>query len=339
MQDWIQRETEKLVRSWDRHAADDLRDYLVASVEDPCLNVQSVLTRHFLSEVLFGQRFAGLQDQELRFAVAMNWALNLLEHPVVEDDFVALHHALKTGADDAEGMPVPQYLSAIYQGLPALVKGVEVPNYLREFLEKPPLDFNPPSLPAELLSTFGRLWQKVLESEPSNKVSVIEFACGSANDYRQFAACGLARFLDYQGFDLCEKNITNARAMFPDTAFAVGNVLQIAAPDRAYDLALAQDLFEHLSLPALELAMAEICRVTRNGLCLGFFNLHEGPEHKVVPVDDYHWNQLSLPKVRVLLADHGFKAQVIHIGTFLSFQYGCAQTHNENAYTIFAWRD
>ena len=45
----LQEESDKLARSWMQHDAGMLRDYLVAGVEDPRLNVQSVLSRHFLS--------------------------------------------------------------------------------------------------------------------------------------------------------------------------------------------------------------------------------------------------------------------------------------------------
>ena len=46
---------------------------LVQGVEDPRINVQSILTRHFLIEQLFGNRFAEVTEAELRFAVVMNW--------------------------------------------------------------------------------------------------------------------------------------------------------------------------------------------------------------------------------------------------------------------------
>ena len=39
-------------------------------------------------------------------------------------------------------------------------------------------------------------------------------ACGSANDYRFLHSCGVADFLDYTGYDLCAKNIQNARGIF-----------------------------------------------------------------------------------------------------------------------------
>ena len=67
----LQAESDKLARSWMQHDAGMLRDYLVGGVEDPRLNVQSVLSRHFLTHALTGERFAALMEQELRFAAAM----------------------------------------------------------------------------------------------------------------------------------------------------------------------------------------------------------------------------------------------------------------------------
>jgi hypothetical protein len=43
-----------------QHDAGMLRDYLVAGVEDPRLNLQSVLSRHFLARALTGERFRAL---------------------------------------------------------------------------------------------------------------------------------------------------------------------------------------------------------------------------------------------------------------------------------------
>jgi hypothetical protein len=54
----------------------------------------------------------------------------------------------------------------------------------------------------------------------------------------------------------------------------------------------------------------------------------------VRPVDDYHCNLLSMTKMRELFTQHGFVAQVIHIGTFLEQQVRCEDTYNPNAYTF-----
>ncbi len=72
MQPSLQQESEKLTRSWMQHEAAMLKDYLVAGVEDPRINVQSVLSRHFLTRARAGERFSALMEQEVRFASAMN---------------------------------------------------------------------------------------------------------------------------------------------------------------------------------------------------------------------------------------------------------------------------
>src|SRR6266404_3951789 len=70
-------ETKRLEKSWMQYDAAMLQDYLIEEVEDPRINIQSILSRHFLIEGLFGNRFAALQKEELRFAAVMNWLLRL----------------------------------------------------------------------------------------------------------------------------------------------------------------------------------------------------------------------------------------------------------------------
>jgi len=63
MQEHLKLETERLTMSWMRHSRDTLRNYLVQDVQDPRINVQSILTRHFLIEQLFGEQFETLMEQ------------------------------------------------------------------------------------------------------------------------------------------------------------------------------------------------------------------------------------------------------------------------------------
>jgi hypothetical protein len=100
-----------------------------------------------------------------------------------------------------------------------------------------------------------------------------------------------------------------------------------------------QDLFEHLSLEGLEVAIQEVCRVTDHGLCIGFFNMDEIPAHKEYPVEDYHWNILSMQQVRESFAAHGFAGRVVHIGSCLGQDFGWNETHNPNAYTFELYRE
>jgi len=329
MDNFLRAETERLARSWRQHDAAHLRDYLVAGVEDPRVNVQSVLTRHFLIAALFEARFDKLMEEELRFAAAMNWRRRPESEPESPEARAALLHALRRGADNAEGFEIPPFLTGLFAGLPAKAGDATVPNYLERFLAG---DTRP-----NALGTFQELWADVLESEIPHGVQVLEPACGSANDYRCLLNCGIARLIDYAGFDLCEKNVANARALFPGVRFEVGNVFEIPAADDAFELSFVHDLFEHLSPEALPVAVRELCRVTRRGLCVGFFQMEEMPEHIIRPVDEYHWNTLSLARTQALFEEQGFDVQPLHIGTYLRWRTGCAETHNPNAYTFIAF--
>lgn len=334
----LEQETQALRRMWDRHDAADLRDYLVASVEDPRINLSSILTRHFLVELLFGPRFAALQEAEVRFSMALNWMLQRFEHPMIDEDIESLRLGLRRPMAVVEGVTMPNFLHQIYTRLPESVAGVQIPNYLDALLTPDLLAMTPVRLPEPVLNTLANAWQQALHGLEAPQLSVLEPACGSANDYRFFAAFGLARFLDYSGFDLCEKNVLNARGLCPGADFYVGNVLQMERPDQSVDVLIAHDLFEHLSPAALEQALAEVTRVTRSAMCLGFFQMHEEPEHLIRPVEEYHWNRLSLPRLREKLEAAGFAVQAIHLDTFLMRQFGGEPTHNPHACVLRAWR-
>lgn len=369
MNDALRLESEKLVRSWAQYDASFLRDYLVADVEDPRLNIQSILSRHFLLAELFPGRFAELMLHEVRFATVMNW---LNKNATGAEERSAILHALRHGADNAEGQPIPHFVTQTFAALPANPAGLPIPNYLAHYLgeesrasqmksvaqepsensrHEPPdrapssgADIQPTSClrhnqpRREERDLFLALWREALAGESPQPVSVLEPACGSANDYRFLAAGGIARLIEYTGFDLCEKNVANARALFPDARFETGNVFDIAAPDQSCDLCFTHDLLEHLSSAGLERAVQELCRVTRHGLCVHFFRMDEIADHFVRPIGDYHVNTLSLARTEALFVRHGFAVQPLHIGSYLRQRVGCEETHNPNAYTFLAFR-
>ncbi len=338
-------ESEKLARSWQRHEADWLRDYLVAGVEDPRLNLQSILARHFLITALTGERFRGLMHAEYRFSAALNWLASLAPKLAAEEDLKAVLHALQHGADDAEGLAIPRYILPLFARLPEQSSGLIIPNYFERWLLCSRFESGALRPDADTLDTFLRLWREALaplgssEAASSNKpLKVLELACGSANDYRFIAAAGIARFLDYTGIDISEKNVANARALFPDVDFRVGNAFSPPASNEDYELSFVQDLFEHLSPEGLELSVREVCRVTKRSICAGFFSMDDIPEHIIRPLDDYHWNTLSRNRVCELFARLGFQAQVVHIGSFLREETGSSETYNHNAWTLFLLR-
>lgn len=329
-----------------RHETGILRDYLVGGVEDPRLNLQSVLSRHFLARAVTGERFSALMEHEYRFAAAMNWLTGLAGKPHNAEELELILYALRRGADNAEGIEIPSFIVRLFAALPTAARSLNIPNYVKSFLSGTQMLPGQPRFHEPSLNTFRDLWNQALAADASphrlptlNSIysqlpSLLEPACGSANDYRFLDAYGLARLVHYTGFDLCDKNIENARALFPSVSFSVGNVFEIAAPGKAYDLCIVHDLFEHLSPEGMQAAVREVCRVTRQGLCVGFFNMDEIRDHQVCPVDDYHWNRLSMARMREMFAACAFAARVVHIDTFLRHQVGFEQTHNPNAYTF-----
>src|SRR6185436_933660 len=243
---------------------------LVSGVEDPRINIQSILTRHYLIGALFGERYAALRYEELRFATALNWLVKFLSKKPLAEDVTALISALEAGADRTEAVQIPTHLGKAFRALPTAADAMSIPNYIRELLTEYVTTGNDSDSVKDL---FARTWSAVLANERAATISVLEPACGSANDYRFLKSFGLTRLLDYTGSDLCETNVQNARVMFAGTRFVVGNVLQIDADDDSFDFCFVHDLLEHLSVPAMEQAISEICRVTRHGLCLGFFQM------------------------------------------------------------------
>ncbi len=333
MEDWLLEETRQLAASWMKHDQAMLRDYLVEDVEDPRINVQSILTRHFLIDQLFPGDFHELMEHELRFSVILNWGLTLHKKSIRPETLQALLNALLMDEQEIDGLRVPDFVRDAFATLPADVQGLTVPDYLSDLLLSPSPHPTVDSLPESLMRTFARLWSQALVSRTTPPCRVLEPACGSANDYRFIDAFGIGRLIDYTGFDLCDKNIANAKRMFPNVDFRVGNVLAIELPDKSCDLLIAHDLFEHLSIEAMRVAVGEVCRITRRAMCIGFFNLHDGPDHQVKRVDAYHWNRLSVPQLTELFAQHGGRATFTHIDTMLRERFNYPHTHNKGAYT------
>src|SRR5437879_794841 len=102
-------ESEKLARSWMQHEAAKLRDYLVAGVEDPRINLQSIFSRHFLLRSLFAGKFSAPMEHECRFAAVMNW-LTALTANTDSEELAVILHALQHGADNAEGIQIPGFI-------------------------------------------------------------------------------------------------------------------------------------------------------------------------------------------------------------------------------------
>jgi SAM-dependent methyltransferase len=273
-----------------------LDSYLASGFQNPRINVQSILVRHFLVRRLFGGEFEQLMEEEVRFALELNEVLRVraVELGVTMGSFIdPLRHADVKRVD-------------------AAIQGRDT-----EFVDR---------------------WAAALADRLVQPLTVLEFACGSANDYRAFVDYGLARFLQYRGVDLTAKNIANARRRFPGVEFEVADVVDLPYPDGAIDCVIASDLFEHLAPADMERALDEAGRLARRAVVLTFFNMADIPDHVVRPKGAYHWNRLSRTRVEARLAGRFPSVTTTPIATWLAERYDYPHSYNRNAWTIVAER-
>lgn len=192
---------------------------------------------------------------------------------------------------------------------------------------------------AEILADgdrFADLWTEALRQPPANRLTVVEAACGSANDYRFFRRYGLASLLDYTGFDLTSQNIGNARLMYPGVDFRLGDVQDIDAADHSYDWAVVHDLLEHLSPAACDRAISELCRVTKRGVLISFFRMDDIPEHKIEPRRFYHFNLLSKDRIHERFAPHCPDVRFLNVKSWFAERTGFDDYYNSHAWTLIA---
>jgi len=323
-------ETIHLQAAWQRHEASVLDTYLIQDVEDPRINIQSILSRHFLIRELFGQRYALVMEHEIYFSLIVNWLLSLYRGKRSRS---AIHWQLNEILDDLLTANETGVSAAAPSFIADAFGRLVFPNYVSDLLMWIPRDDDEELIPDYLLNTFQRIWAEILESEQASPVSVLEAGCGSANDYRFLAYYGLSRFLRYTGFDLAEKNISNAKQRFPDTDFRVASVFDIPAEDRTYDYFFVHDLFEHLSEEGMERAILEIKRVTAKKACFHFFNMSDAQADEIRWDDNYYWNRLSCQTMSKRLELLASRIDHRHIDSWLNDSFAYSHYHNKYAYS------
>ncbi len=326
----LREETYQLKAAWQRHDASFLQKYLIEDVEDPRINLQSILTRHFLMDRLFDDRYAEIMAHEIYFALTVHWLMGLLKskrsRAAVHMQTAAVLDALLADGRDSDTAAIPPFMAEAFGTL-------SLPNYISELLMWVPREDDAELMPGYLLETFGHIWAETLAHEQAEPISVIEPACGSANDYRYLAGYGLGPFLDYTGLDIAEKNIVNARRQFPEVNFQVGSVYEIPAEDKTIDFCFVHDLFEHLSPEGIDRAVAEICRVTTQDVCLHFFNMDDIPQDAIRKKDGYHWNRLSSEHMQNRLDPRAVHLDSRCLDTWLKSRFAYPDYHNKYAWS------
>jgi SAM-dependent methyltransferase len=187
---------------------------------------------------------------------------------------------------------------------------------------------------ADDLPVFAERWSRALADRDVKPLKVLEFACGSANDYRAFVDYGLAQYLDYTGVDLNDANIENAKRRFPEVDFRVGSILSLPDDDRSVDYVIGCDILEHLSLRAMFAALEHAERLARRGLYFALFWVDEVPEHEEIPLGRYYRNLLSVPRLRQYMDERYDSVQLINIPKLLKDEYGFAHYYAGRTYSL-----
>jgi len=304
---------------WDRYTHDYLDHYLVSGVEDPRINFQSILTRAFIIDTLFPNAFGDLIDLEWRFGLCCTWIVKAIEAGVTRK-------TLLLALDGHDTNTCPQFVLDTHQCLQE--PGCPLPDFITDVLMSGSYPYGA-LLPENVLDNFMYIWRRTLADLSAERIRVIEAACGSANDYRFLEECGLARFLDYVGFDMSYKNIENARRRFPDVSFLVADAAAIPFANGSFDLFFVHDLFEHLPPRLRAKALRETIRVTRRQAFLSFFRLTGpggAPAETAMAVDVRQVVRAIRPLVKEI--------ERIDVSQLVQRKFGYHDYHNPSAKTL-----
>jgi ubiquinone/menaquinone biosynthesis C-methylase UbiE len=322
-------EERNLKSSWDCCPSEYLDRYLVSGVQDPRINGQSILTRALLADALYPGRFDARIAEELRFGAVLTWILQQLEKGVTR-------YELLDAIESDRPAHVPEFICKTYAWLQD--KACPIPDYITAALSCLDYDLPRHCLSDLALDTFMAIWSEQLSQTPAAAISVLEVACGSANDHRFLHKSGLVRCLSYTGIDITAGNIANARRHYPNADFRAQSILTTELPDSSYDYLFCHDLIEHLSLVAMERALGEMFRIAQNEVILHFFNGKWAGDHEVVPVRRYYRNRVSMEKVTTFFERLGARVTCLEMAQWFQEKIGSPGYHNPNAFSMIVER-
>lgn len=288
-------EAQALAAHWGRYGREELDRYLVQDVEHPGVNPQSILVRALLAQRLCRTLPEALIGRELIHAAFACHGLRARS----EGGWRTVLRSWQ-GLDVTPDPSVPEFLRPEF--LASVREWLDLERLARDLEGAAPQRFE------KFRTPFEAVWRRRFQRQrpPERRLRVLEIGCGSANDYRFWVRYGFARHLEYVGMDICRENIDNALARHPGVRFVTADAGALPEDDASHDVVLAFDLLEHLSAEGMERALREMERVSRDEIWIACFNATAADQHVIHPVEDYHWNQLSVPSLCRHLAVAGF---------------------------------
>jgi ubiquinone/menaquinone biosynthesis C-methylase UbiE len=181
-----------------------------------------------------------------------------------------------------------------------------------------------------------RVWRTLLADLPSERVDVLEIACGSGNDYATLQDIGLSAHIAYSGFDICGKNILNARARFPGVNIFEASILNAGLPDHGFDYLFVHDLIGHLSPEGMEVALREIMRLVRKEAWIHCYNVIDADRHDIRPISPYYRTRISAAQLTASLVQAGAEVEAVSISALLDHKFQYAPEYTSTACTFIA---
>ncbi len=293
-------EAQALAAHWGRYGRRELDHYLVQDVEHPGVNPQSILVRALLAQRLCARTPEALIDRELIHAAFACHALRARS----EGGWRSVLRCWQ-GLDMAMDPSVPEFLRPEFLG--PVREWLDLDRLARDLERAAHAGFE------KFRTPFEAVWRERLRRRrpAKQRLRVLEVGGGSANDFRFWVRYGFAAHLEYVGMDLCAENTANAVARHPGVRFVTADACALPEADASHDVVVAFDLLEHLSAEGLERALREMERVSREEVWIACFNASAADAHVIQPVDDYHWNQLSVPALCRHLESAGFQCELV----------------------------
>jgi len=324
----IELENQRLKASWDCFPPEHLARYLGIEEQDQRINTHSILTRALLVDTLWPGKFDALIDEELRFGVVMTWLLQELRSGTSRNE---LWDELNTATP---GGRIPGLVRQTADWLQ--MDACPLPDYLSDALLYTESDLPAWYLFEPALNTFAGIWKSQICGLSAEPIEVLEVACGSGNDYKAIHEFGLTTFINYSGFDICWKNIHNARDRFPEAGFFEASILNSGLPDDSFDYVFLHDVLGHLSPEGFQVAVSEIMRITRVEAWLHCFNVADIDQHEIHPFQTYFRNRLSIPRVIETVERSGAEVRVVPISGMLERKLGYVPDYTASSGTFIA---
>jgi ubiquinone/menaquinone biosynthesis C-methylase UbiE len=132
----------------------------------------------------------------------------------------------------------------------------------------------------------------ILKKIRLQQFTLLDSACASGY-YSEVIRTLDTRPIQYHGCDYSDEMILAARSYYPSGEFEVQNLTDLRFADQSFDVVLASGVLEHI--PDYQMAILELCRVSRKYIVLHRCPLVSGSHHEFTIGSQYN---IETPRIR-----------------------------------------